>query len=101
MQTEINGDTARIIPEGSIDLTNAEKLKEEFENLVENEEILQVTIDFKNVEKIDSSGLGKILLFHKIMEEREGSIQLANVDSEYIQKVFEMVNLDEIIDIRK
>lgn len=101
MKTEIEGNSAWIIPGGNIDLTNAERLKEEFEELVEDKDILHIEIDFKNVKKIDSSGLGKILLFHKIMREKGGSIQLKNVNSEYVLKVFDMVDLNQVININE
>lgn len=100
MQTEIENNSARIIPEGDIDLTNAEKFKETFEELVEKEEVLHISLDFQHVDKIDSSGLGKILLFHKMIKEKGGSLQVENVSSEYVARVFEMVNLDEIIEIK-
>ncbi len=99
MRVKIEEDYARIIPLENIDLTNAEKLKEKFTELVEEENIKNIILDFRNVEKIDSSGLGKLLLFHKIIKEVQGKLKIKNVNSQYVKKVFNMVNLTETLDI--
>ncbi len=99
MRVKFEEDYARIIPGKKIDLTNAEKLKEKFVELVEEKNIKNITLDFKNVEKIDSSGLGKLLLFHKIIKEAQGKLKIENVNSQYVKKVFNMVNLTETLDI--
>ena len=99
MRVKIEEDYARIIPLENIDLTNAEKLKEKFTELVEEENIKNIILDFRNVEKIDSSGLGKLLLFHKIIKEAQGKLKIENVNSQYVKKVFNMVNLTETLDI--
>ncbi len=99
MDVQIEEDSARIILEESIDLSNAEELKEEFMSVTE-QGITDVTLDFNRVKKIDSSGLGKILLFQKILREEDGKLIIENVDSEYVREVFDMVHLDEVVEIR-
>ena len=99
MKVKIEENYACIFPEESIDLTNCEKLKEKFLELVEEKNIKNITLDFENVEKIDSSGLGKLLLFKKILEEKQGELKIKNVNSQYVKKVFNMVNLNETLNI--
>lgn len=99
MEVRIKENSARIIPDECINLTNAEDLKEEFLKLVEEKNINNIVLDFNRVEKIDSSGLGKLLLFNKIIGEKQGELKIENVESQYVRKVFNMVNLSETMNI--
>lgn len=99
MKVKIEGNNARIVPEENIDLTNAERLKQKFLELAEEKNIKNIILDFDRVKKIDSSGLGKLLLFNKIMKEKNGEIKIENVNSQYVKKVFNMVDLEETMDI--
>ena len=90
--------SARIILDEKFDLTNAEKIKKEFLVLIEKD-ITDIILDFKKVEEIDSAAFGKILLFNKIVNENNGKLTIKNVNSNYIKKVFNMLNLDEILTI--
>ncbi len=38
----------------------------------------EIIIDFSNISSIDSSGLGKILLFHKKLKGRDGELKIRN-----------------------
>ena len=100
MEIETKEEEARIIPEEKIDLTNSKELEESFRSLVEKD-IKNITLDFKKVREIDSSALGKILLFNKIMRENEGYFKIKNVNSEYVKKVFQMVDLEEVVDVEE
>ncbi len=99
MKIELKNNSARIIPGESINLSNAEEFKDKFLELVEEKNIKKIIIDFKNVEKIDSSGLGKLLLFNKITEENEGSLRIENINSQYVRNVFNMVDLKDTMDL--
>ena len=92
--------SARIILDEKFDLTNAEEIKKQFLILIEKD-IIDITLDFKNVEEIDSAGFGKILLFNKIINENEGELVIENVNSSYVKNVFNMLDLYEIIDIKE
>ena len=87
-----------VYPEEKINYTNSQKLKKKMLVLYE-EGYNFITIDFSEVESIDSSGLGKILLFHKKLKEREGKLKIINVQNEYIKKMFELIHLDKVIEI--
>jgi anti-sigma B factor antagonist len=91
--------TARIVPEDNIIITNAGELKETLISLI-NQGVTEITIDFAQVQTIDSSGLGKLLLGQKMLREKDGQLVIENVVSEYIQKMFRMIHLDKIIEIR-
>jgi len=96
---KVKDNFARIIPDKSIDLTNAEKMEENLLELLEKKDIKNITLDFERVEKIDSFGLGKILMLNETINEKEGTLKIENVNSKYVRKVFNMVDLHEIINI--
>lgn len=99
MKTEIEGDWARIIPPGSINITNAEKLRNEFNQLL-NRGFSQIILDLKNVDDIDSAALGKILVIENALKKEDGNLIIENVNSENVRKVFDTVNLGNVIEIK-
>ena len=98
MEIQKNEGMATVIPGEKIDLSNSGQLKTQFLQLVEDGHT-QIVLDFKRVKMIDSSGLGKILLFQKELRERDGKLKIVNITSEYVDKMFRMIHLDEVIDI--
>lgn len=88
----------KLKPEGRIDVVTSQDLKD---NLLElfNEGFDYIIIDFSNVTSIDSSGLGKLLLFQKKLKERDGALSIINVSTDYIKNMFKMIHLDKVIDI--
>jgi len=89
-----------ISPAGTIDFSNSRELKEELLELFE-EDYKRVVIDFSKVESIDSSGLGKLLLFHKRLKEKDGTLVIRNIESDYIKNMFEMIHLAKVIKIEE
>ena len=87
-----------IRPAGTIDFSNSQTLKESLLELFE-QGFIKVIMDFKDVESIDSSGLGKLLLFHKRLKEQDGTLIIRNVESDYIKNMFEMIHLHKVIEI--
>lgn len=99
IEIEKNEDRTRITPEENIGVTNAESIKKKFLELIE-EGSREIILDFRRVKNIDSSGLGKILLFQKMLREKGGTLTIENVNSDYLQKIFDMVQLEDLIKIR-
>ena len=85
-------------PEGRIDVVNSVTLKQELLNLY-NEGINEIIIDFSKITSIDSSGLGKLLLFQKKLKERGGELRIINVTNDYIKNMFKMIHLNKVIKI--
>lgn len=94
----INGDRVIVSPVGEIDFTNSQELKDSLLDLYE-EGYTEITVDFSEVDSIDSSGLGKLLLFHKKLKEKDGKLNIQNIESEYISNMFEMIHLHKVIEI--
>ncbi|TDO85263.1 anti-sigma B factor antagonist [Halanaerobium saccharolyticum] len=96
--TVIDSNEVVISPEGEIDFSNSQQLKEELLQVFE-QDYKQVILDFSEVESIDSSGLGKLLLFQKKLKEKDGTLIIRNVKSDYIKNMFEMIHLNKVIEI--
>ncbi len=86
------------ITEGRIDLSNSHLLGEKLQVLYD-EGFKEITLDFNLVTGIDSSGLGKLLIFQKKLKERGGKLKIINITNEYIRKMFKMIHLYKVIDI--
>lgn len=95
---EMYENTVLMMNEGRIDLSNSHLLGEELQRLYE-EGFRVITLDFKLVTGIDSSGLGKLLLFQKKLKEQSGKLRVINITSRYIRKMFRMIHLYKVIDI--
>ncbi|MGF7186307.1 anti-sigma B factor antagonist [Desulfitispora alkaliphila] len=96
--TRKNNNEATITPDGKIDISNSHELKQNLLTLYD-EGVSNITIDFTNVISIDSSGLGKLLLFQKKLKERNGELRVVNITSDYVKKMFTMIHLDKVIKI--
>ncbi len=90
--------TALVRAEGRIDVTNSHLIKEKLETLLD-EGFKTITLDLSLVTGIDSSGLGKLLLFQKKLKERGGGLRIINITSGYIRKMFNMIHLYKVINI--
>lgn len=100
MDIQVKGKQAIVLVERKIDLSNTKELKEELLELLE-QGVTHVILNFQNAEMIDSSGLGKILLFQKRLKESGGNLKIININSDYISKMFKMIHLDKVIDIEE
>ena len=70
-----------VIPDGNVNLVNAEELKQTLLSLYE-QGCSEITVDFSNITIMDSAGLGKLLLVQKKLRERGGSLRIVNIKSE-------------------
>ena len=102
MKTDLNiiSDVEIIVkPSGSIDFSNAQKLKKDLLDVFDSD-YKKVRLNFEKVSRIDSSGLGKLLLFHKRLREKDGKLIIENVESSYVKNMFDVINLHKVIEIK-
>lgn len=90
--------SATIQVNGKLDATNSHKLKEVF-NKIDHPQHPEVILDFTDLEMIDSSGIGKILVFYKKVKENNGNLIIRNPNS-YICEIFDLIQLNKIIEIQ-
>lgn len=56
----------------------------------------QIIIDMKDVEFIDSSGLGVLIAWFKAVNQKQGKIVFANI-SQYVKRIIDLAKLDKIL----
>lgn len=83
----------------SLDLQNSRELKRKLVDALENG-IKQVELDFSETEFIDSSGLGKLLLFNEKFAEIGGSFLVKNVVHASVRELFQVINLDRFMTVQ-
>jgi len=59
-----------------------------------------ITLDLSRTASINSSALGKILLFRKQLAERERTLQIRGC-SEALYKTFQMIKFDTLISVQR
>jgi len=84
-----------IEPEGDI-TAPVDELKEEIKSEVENSD--QVVFDMKNVELIDSKGIGLLIASHNSLKKEDKKLRLKNVNED-ITKLMETMRLDKHFEI--
>lgn len=84
---------------GEIDISNAFDVKKFIHENILNKGEKYCILDFKNLSYIDSSGLGIIVGLHKTFKLQGGEIVLVNLN-ENIRKLFELTNLDRILNVK-
>ncbi len=79
---------------GELDVAEADKVKEYLNALVE-EQVLDMKIDFSNLEYIDSTGLGVLIGVLKRLKTNEKDIYILNARKN-VKKIFSITGLDKI-----
>ncbi len=93
-----DGEKAVVYLSGSIDIPGAESLKKSLTQILEDDSVNEVSIDFAGVNFIGSSGIGKLLLFYKNFTSKGGKVQIVNLNKE-ITALFKAIKLDKLFNI--
>ncbi|HAN09294.1 MAG TPA: anti-sigma factor antagonist [Clostridiales bacterium] len=84
---------------GEIDIYNSNELREHLISLVEKSKN-NIHMNFRNLEYIDSTGLGALVSVQKKVKEYNGCITLKNLNPN-VYKLFKMTSLDKIFVIEE
>ena len=87
-----------VLISGSIDIPGAESLKKSLSQILEDDTIKEVIIDFDGVNFIGSSGIGKLLLFYKNFTAKGGNVRIINLNKE-ITALFKAIKLEKLFNI--
>jgi len=79
----------------NIDVMGADSLKKSFSEIVKNDSIKEVCLDFKEVGFLGSPGIGKLLMFYKNSTSKEGKIKVVSLKNE-IAALFKSIQLDKL-----
>ncbi len=80
---------------GDIDHHTAKNIREYIDNEVEKNKPSLLKIDFKNVDFMDSSGIGLIMGRYKLMNAIDGELKIINVPP-YISRVIRLSGLEQL-----
>lgn len=94
-KTELNGAVVLKL-EGRLDTTTAPDLEKTIEECKNG--ITQLTLDFDGLEYVSSAGLRVILSAQKLMNSKNGSMKIVNVNGS-IMEVFEITGFSDILTI--
>jgi anti-sigma B factor antagonist len=98
MQVEHNEEFGKVILSERVDLTNAGEFKEALQSLYE-QGCSTIKVDCSKLTLIDSAGLGSLVMYQKKLTERGGELKLVNVNHNYIKNLFDMIELNRVINI--
>lgn len=84
---------------GELDHHGAEKTRDEIDEKINKNEITKLIIDFKNLDFIDSSGIGFVIGRYKNIRKRNGLIEIINASNK-VRKILDMSGIGKIINIK-
>lgn len=84
-------------PSKDIVLSMVEDFKEKLLKII-NQDIKELAIDMKNINHIDSAGLGVLIAAKKSVEQAGGQLNLNNVP-ENIESLLQVLGLDKYFDL--
>ena len=96
MKAEKSGENLLVYLNGEIDHCSAEKLRRDMENLLRDQTIRRLTLDFSRVSFMDSSGVGMLIGRYKTMAARNGQVCVRNLRP-VVKKLFYMAGLHRIM----
>lgn len=98
MKVDYLGKKPVVILPQSVDLSNSNEFKQVLLSLYQ-EGHKTILVDFTKLESLDSSGLGKLLLFHKKLKDRGGELKIIKVQNENIRKMLSIIQIHRVINI--
>lgn len=101
IKIEFNEDNSfwNIIPKGEIDIYTAPRLKEELVKALEKKKA-SLSMDLKDLDYIDSTGLGTLISVFKVVKENDNKIYMKNVKPN-IRKLLDITDLDKVFVIEE
>lgn len=94
-----SGDQIVVTLRGDIYVEQTEELLETVNSIIEKSP-KEVIINIKDLKSITSSGIGKIVLLYKGLNQKNGKIKIIGVN-ETIMQIFRVVKLDKLVEIEE
>lgn len=95
MRIENDNDTLTAYLSGDIDHHSAKKIREQIDGDVTRLCIKQLTMDFKDVTFMDSSGIGLVMGRYKLLRAQNGEVRIKNC-SIHIKRVMKLAGMDKL-----
>ena len=87
-----------LYPKGDLDVYNTKKFKEKSIQLYEKDK-KDILFDCKDLEYLDSTGLGSLIYILKEVEKNDNKIVIENLNPQ-IMKLFKITKLEDMFEIR-
>ena len=82
-----------------LDQINIQEIGDEMNSVVESTPGIKLVVDFKGVEYLSSTALGKLITLKRRVDAQKGELRLCNI-KETILEVFTITKLDTIFSIK-
>jgi anti-sigma B factor antagonist len=99
IEKSFDGSSWHVALSGEIDIYNSTDMKKQL-NLLMDEHIADMYVDCKNLEYIDSTGLGALVGVLKNIKSHDKEMHLSHVKAN-ILKLFRITNLDKVFIIEE
>lgn len=94
---DIRRNTLTVRLMGELDQRMADTLRQELDELIEDRRIRRLVFELKQLEFMDSSGIGLILGRYRRMARRGGSVAITGQDAR-MDRIFEMSGLYQVVE---
>ncbi|MBF0287700.1 MAG: STAS domain-containing protein [SAR324 cluster bacterium] len=74
------------------------QIRKYMDPFMENSDLEGIVVDFKNIEYVDSSGVGMLVAWYRDLKEQQKNLALFQVNKE-INKMFKLVGINAMINI--
>ena len=91
-----SGSTLTVMLQGELDHHSVAQVKAQLDRQLEDKQIQKLVFDFKNLSLMDSSVIGVLIGRYKIMEARNGTVEV-KAPNRAIDKIMSMSGLYKII----
>ncbi len=95
VRIEINEDVVSAYLSGEIDHHNAAKVRETIDMAATQQQAKMLRLDFRDVEFMDSSGIGLVLGRYRLMQDLEGKLMILNLPV-HLKKVMRLAGIDNL-----
>lgn len=94
-----SGQVLTIRLKGELDHHSADESRVLIDEKINEGKFNKMVIDFKNLDFIDSSGIGFVIGRYKVIRKKNGVIEIINV-SKKVRKILDMSGIGKIIEIK-
>jgi stage II sporulation protein AA (anti-sigma F factor antagonist) len=94
-----SGQALTIRLKGELDHHSADESRILIDEKINKGKFKKLIIDFKNLDFIDSSGIGFVIGRYKVIRKRNGVIEIINANAK-VRKILDMSGIGKIIEIK-
>lgn len=94
-----SGQVLKIKLKGELDHHTADESRTVIDKKINEGKFNKIVIDFKNLDFIDSSGIGFVIGRYKVIRKNNGVIEIINAGKK-VRKILDMSGIGKIIDIQ-